>query len=289
MSSTSQDSWNPSQYERFRAERSQPFFDLMALVQPEPGMRVIDLGCGTGELTQQLHRHLLAVETLGLDSSEAMLEKTAAFAGDGLRFVSGEIATFANPGGTVSGSAASGNAAPAEGRPPVTGNTDTDGAFDLIFTNAALQWLQDHESLFAGLAARLAARGQLAVQVPANEDHLSHVVAREIAAEAPFQAALEGHVRRFGTLRPELYSALLHRLGFSQQHVRLQVYGHLLPGRADVVEWVKGTLLTDYQKRLSEEIYAQFLERYWERLLPRLEDSHPYFYPFKRVLLWARK
>src|SRR5262245_47830693 len=76
--------WNPCQYERFRNERSQPFFDLLDLVQPRPEMRVVDLGCGTGELTRELHRRLAARETVGIDNSPAMLARTAAFAGDGL-------------------------------------------------------------------------------------------------------------------------------------------------------------------------------------------------------------
>ena len=80
---------------------------------------------------------------------------------------------------------------------------------------------------------------------------------------------------------------MLDRLGFRQQHVRLQVYLHRLPSRADVVEWVRGSLLTDYEKRLPPELFTEFVERYRERLLPRLEDSSPFLYPFKRILVWG--
>ena len=72
------DAWDPGQYERFAAERAAPFHDLLSLVRPVPGGRVVDLGCGGGELTAQLHRRLEAGETLGLDSSPAMLERAAA-------------------------------------------------------------------------------------------------------------------------------------------------------------------------------------------------------------------
>ena len=71
--------------------------------------------------------------------------------------------------------------------------------------------------------------------------------------------------------------------------MRLQVYGHRLAARDEVVEWVKGTLLTDYQRRLPAELYAHFVARYRERLLPALEDTRPYFFTFKRVLLWAQR
>lgn len=258
--SMTQDAWNPKQYERFRDERRQPFFDLMALVQPQAGMRVVDLGCGTGELTRLLHLHLQARETLGIDRSEAMLAKSGAYAGGTLLFENGDIATFA-----------------------------ASGSYDLIFANAALQWVPAHDELLSRLTTALAAGGQLAVQVPANHDHPSHLVAAEVAGEAPFREALGGHVRLAPVLAPEQYAELLDRLGYREQHVRLQVYGHHLESRDDVVEWVKGTLLTDYQSRLPADLYEHFLARYRERLRARLADTHPYFYPFKRILFWGRR
>jgi len=255
--------WSPAQYERFIDERSRPFFDLMALVQrnAQPGMRVVDLGCGTGELTRELHRALGAKSTLGVDASAAMLAKSEPFAGDGLSFVRAPIESFTTP----------------------------DGELDLVFSNAALQWVDDHEALYARLASWLAPRGQLAVQIPANDDHPSHVVASDVARESPFREALGGYVRVFPNIPIARYAELLDRLGFVDQHVRMQVYAHHLPSRDDVVEWVKGTLLTDYQKRLSDDLYARFLARYREALLPKLEDAHPHFYPFKRIHIWGRK
>ena len=252
------DAWDPAQYERFRDERARPFLDLLALVRPRPGIRVVDLGCGTGELTARLHHELAAGETLGIDRSEAMLARARPLAEGGLRFEAGDIAAFA-----------------------------ARAAYDLVFSNAALHWLDDHAALFARLTAALRPGGQLAVQMPANFDHPSHVVAAQVGGEAPFHDALGGHARERPVLLPEEYALLLERLGYGEQHVRLQVYGHRLAARDEVVEWVKGTLLTDYQHRLTAELYARFVARYRERLLPALEDTRPYFFTFKRVLLWA--
>ena len=254
------DTWRPEQYDRFRAERRQPFVDLAALVQPKPAMRVVDLGCGTGQLTAELHQQLQASETLGLDSSAAMLERSRSLESGGLRFEQRDINDFA-----------------AEGR------------YDLVFSNAALHWIPDHPALFARLTRALSPEGQLAVQVPANHDHPSHRVAAQIAAEAPFRDALQGFVLVPSVLPPEAYAALLDSLGYREQQVRLQVYGHRLPARDDVVEWVKGTTLTDYEKRMPAELYPVFLERYRERLLPQLLDTRPYFFPFKQILFWARR
>ncbi len=257
--------WDPRQYARYRNERAQPFFDLMALVRPTPEMRVVDLGCGSGEMTRRLHQHLGARHTVGIDSSASMFAASQAFASDGLSFLQQDITDFA--GGAASGE-----------------------PYDLVFSNAALHWLPDHAALLARLTSAVAPHGQLAFQVPANDGHPYHTSAADVAEEEPFRTALGGYVLRgFGCPRPEEYALLLHRLGYREQQVRLQVYGHLLDGPQDVVEWAKGTVLTAYQQRLPADLFQAFLARYRERLLAQLEDSRPYFFPFKRVLAWAQR
>jgi trans-aconitate 2-methyltransferase len=257
---TVRDTWNPNQYERFRAEREQPFHDLVALITKRPAARVVDLGCGTGVLTTELHRELQATETLGVDSSDAMLERARTFETAGVRFTLGDI-----------------------------GDSQPDAPFDVVFSNAALQWVGDHPRLFARLSAMLTPGGELAVQVPANFDHVSHTLAADIAHEEPFAEAMHGYTRTFSVLPPEEYATLLHDLGFVAQSVRLQVYGHVLESPDAVVEWVRGTLLTDYESRLADPLYQEFVARYRERLHAALGDQRPYFYPFKRILLWGRR
>lgn len=260
-----QDPWSPEQYERFREERAQPFRDLLALVEARPGMRVIDLGCGTGEHTVTLHRTLGAKSTLGLDSSEAMLAKAQARGQDGLRFELGDPASCA-PESTRA----------------------TDAPFDLVFSNAALHWIEDHRTLVANLRNLIAPGGQLAVQVPANHAHPSQVVAAEVASEAPFREALGGFQRVSPVLSADAYAEVLHDVGFVEQRVFLRVYSHLLDRRDDVVEWVKGTTLTDYEKRMPAPLYGEFLESYRARLMVQLRDERPFFFPFQRILFWGR-
>ena len=156
------DAWDPVQYSRFAAERARPFFDLLALVEPCPGGQVIDLGCGTGELTVRLHDHCRADATLGIDSSDAMLAKALPLAGNGLSFEVGDIGRF----GATS-------------------------RFDIVFANASLQWVPDHTQLLRRLARGLRPNGQLAVQVPANGDHPSHALAFEVAQESPLATTRE--------------------------------------------------------------------------------------------------
>jgi trans-aconitate 2-methyltransferase len=252
--------WNPTQYHRFANERRQPFDDLLAMCRPIPGGRAIDLGCGPGELTKDLHEKVGAATTIGLDNSETMLAKAEQHAGNGLTFEFGSIAEFA----------------------PET-------KFDLVFANASLQWVPGHDALLDRLTAGLADGGQLAVQVPANHDYISHATADAVAAEEPFATELKGYVRRVPVEPIEWYAEKLYRLGFKEQRVLMNVYVHYLASRNETIEWVKGTYLTDYQARLSPETFQAYLDRYREVLIPQLEDTSPYFYPFKRILFWAQR
>jgi trans-aconitate 2-methyltransferase len=259
------DAWNPSTYHRFAAERRQPFDDLLGLVTPVPGGRVIDLGCGSGELTVELHRHTKAAETVGVDTSPAMLAEASRHTTDHLRFVRSDLSRFPD---------------------------ETGGEFDVVFSNAALHWVPDHSQLLGRLAAGLAPGGQLAFQVPANFDHPSHLAARHVAETEPFAARLAAAgvgARPEPVLPPERYAELLDEDGFTDQHVRLQVYGHHLASTDDVVDWVRGTLLTPYQAAFSDDDFAGFLDAYRVELRRRLGERRPYFYPFKRILAWARR
>ncbi len=252
--------WSPERYERFKDERSAPFYDLVGLVEARPGMRVVDFGCGTGELTRVLHDRLTARETLGVDSSETMLARSAAFATDSLRFVREDIETFAPP-------------------QPV----------DSVFSNAALQWVNDHESLLPRVVSFLAPGGQLAVQVPGNDQHPSHRVAADVASEDAFRDALGGFSRVFPNLSLAGYARLLDHLGLEKVHVRRQVYLHHLESRDAVADWTHGTLLTAYLKRLPDALRQPFEQRYRDALRQALPDERPFLYPFERILFRATK
>lgn len=253
------DVWDPLQYRRFEAERRQPFDDLRRLLRAVPGGRVVDVGCGTGALTAELHQSSGAAETLGVDSSPAMLAEAAALRVPGLSFRLGDAAQMEGSG------------------------------FDLVFANASLQWVPDHLRLVPRLREALAPGGQLAFQVPANFDHPSHLLARDVAAEPRFASALAAAdpIPEVPVLAPERYAELLDDLGCIGQHVRLQVYGHHLESSDAVVEWVRGTLLTRYRSRLPPGEYDAFVDRYRALLVQRLGPAQPYFYAFKRILAWA--
>jgi trans-aconitate 2-methyltransferase len=144
-----------------------------------------------------------------------------------------------------------------------------------------------HEDLFRRLTEGLSEGGQLAVQLPAMEDHLAHTVAYEVAGLEPFRDELGGLAPRLEVHAPEWYAALLHRPRYRQQHVRLQIYPHILPSRDAVVHWYRGTLLTAYQGRLSAASFEAFVEAYRTARLSHLSDDRPFFFGYRRILLWG--
>lgn len=253
------DAWNPNQYEKFKKERAQPFFDLMDLLQAQNGPRIVDLGCGTGELTAELHKKMKASETIGSDSSDEMLKKAQAFQTSSLHFLKQKIEEFRDSKG-----------------------------FDIIFSNAAIQWCSNHSEIFRNLKAHLRESGQLAIQMPMNHDYPTHVIAYQLSQEEPWASLLKGFVGKSDMLTAEEYASLLFKLGFKEQKVSLRVYGHVLDSRDGVIEWVKGTLLTQFQSRLSADDFGRFVAEFRRRLFAQLPDERPFFYPFKRILIWAK-
>src|SRR5262249_51638078 len=193
--------------------------------------------------------------TLGIDSSRAMIEQVKAQRAANLEFRSQEIEKFNEPG------------------------------WDLIFSHAALHWISDHRALFKTFSQLLNPAGQIAIQIPANENYPTQQISKVLAQEAPFYEALEGYVQSYGNLDIAEYAELLAELGFSEQHVRMQVYSHRLPSREAVVQWVLGTHLSDYKRRLPSALFEKFLDAYRERLFAALPDTKPFFYPFKRILI----
>ncbi len=154
-------SWDAGEYARFAGERIRPALDLLRSIPESLEVRTaIDLGCGTGEITLMLKRRWTTAEVTGLDSSHAMLE-TARKLGPEVGWIEADIAGWLPE------------------RP-----------FDLIFSNAALHWLDGHERLFPDLMRALAPGGALAVQMPLNHRAPSHRLMREVAREGPWRERL---------------------------------------------------------------------------------------------------
>ena len=253
--------WNPEQYHLFKEARSAPARDLQAMIPERPYRNIVDLGCGTGEQTLQLAQRFAGAEVLGLDSSAEMLAKAVAHSAPNLSYRQGDIAAL-------------------------------EGQFDLLYSNAALQWLPDHPALLARLWTHLQPGGVLAVQAPANHDHATHRLLTDTANE--FAAEL-GSFTRFGTahgtspvLTPAGYAERLDALGASAVTAISKVYPVVLDGAQGLLEWTRGTALVPYLSRLDEAGQQRFLAAYLGKLKAQYPGERVY-YAFTRVLFVAEK
>ncbi|HML96343.1 MAG TPA: methyltransferase domain-containing protein [Thermodesulfobacteriota bacterium] len=243
--------WNPELYGKFQKERFVPFEDLSGLVEIREGMDVIDLGCGTGELTERLSDMLPGSRVLGIDSSPEMLGKAAPRVRPGLDF---ELL-------------------------PVQ---DAGGEWDLVFSNAALQWVPDHGKLVPRLISLLKPGGQIAVQVPSNHVHITQRLAGETAGEEPFRSALGGWLRIPSVLTITEYAELLYENGCAGVTVFEKVFPHVLDDARAVLEWLSGTVLLSYFSRLQPPLDEAFRNALMEKL-EKLYPEGPVFYPFRRI------
>jgi len=249
--------WNPDRYHQFTNDRFAPFDDLFALVKIRDGLRVVDLGCGTGELSRRLAESLPGSEVVGIDSSEQMLNRADQQSTGCVRFEHGSIET-------------------------------AEGQWDLVFSHAAIHWVDDHRSLIPRLLYLVRPGGQLAVQLPSNHTHLTHTLILEIASGEPFRAALGGWNRESSVLSISEYAELLHKSGGIEITVFEKVYPSLLESSDALAEWTAGTTLVPYFERLPEELHESFLETYREKLAMSYPTG-PVFYPFRRTLFAATR
>jgi trans-aconitate 2-methyltransferase len=248
-------SWDPGQYARFGDERSRPGLELMARVPPVEAKVVWDLGCGTGDLTKALADRFPGARVTGLDSSAEMLAKARAIPGIG--WEQGDIDAW-RPGEAV----------------------------DVIFTNAALQWLPDHERLFPRLVSFLRPGGVFACQMPNNFTEPSHRLMRAVASSDAFATKLAGTRGLAPVAPPGSYADWLAPLIASMDMWETR-YWHVLEGEDPVVEWVKGTGLRPFLEKLDDTDRPAFLAAYADAVrehYPRRPDGRT-LYPFPRLFL----
>ncbi|MGI4778534.1 MAG: trans-aconitate 2-methyltransferase [Janthinobacterium lividum] len=255
--------WNPSLYRRFEDERTRPAEELLARVPLTEAARAVDLGCGPGNSTELIVRRFCGADVVGVDNSEAMLA-SARERLPAARFESGDIARWS----------------PTAGAAP-----------DLVYANAALQWVPDHETLIPRLFAALAPGGVLAVQMPDNRAEPTHRLMREVASEAPWKEHI-GDADRLRTLLLPLagYYDLLAR---EAAHVDVwhTVYQHPMASAAAIVEWVRGTGLKPFVDGLPAALQASYLAEYERRVAqayPARSDGK-LLLAFPRMFIVARK
>jgi trans-aconitate 2-methyltransferase len=248
--------WDPTQYARYTDQRSRPFFDLVAQIGAEVPAQVVDLGCGSGELTVSLAARWPGAALHGIDSSPEMIAR----APQGAAFAVGAAQDF-----------------------------DATGT-DVLISNAMLQWVPDHEPLLRRWAGQLNPDGWLAFQVPANFTAPSHRLMRELAESPTWHDRLDGVLRHARPVaEPVEYLELLTGLGLSVDAWQTE-YQHVLQGPDPVLDWVRGTGLRPVLAALT----AAEAERFSTDYAAALREAYPArsygtAFGFRRTFVVAHK
>lgn len=251
--------WYPDVYLTFADHRGRPFADLVSRVGAASPRRVVDLGCGAGNLTGQLGRRWPGAAIEALDSSPEMV---AAARDRGVDASVGDVRTWVP-------------------------QPDT----DVVVSNAAMHWVPEHSELFVRWVGQLGAGSWIAVQMPGNFDSPSHAAVRAVARREPFAKVLPNIPFRVGAVvdTPAHYAGLLIDAGCTVDAWET-TYIHQLTGEHPVLDWISGTALLPVSERLNDQEY----QRFRKELIPLLADAYPArpdgttFFPFRRVFFVAQ-
>ena len=246
--------WNADQYLKFAEERTQPCRDLAARVGITGTGRIIDLGCGPGNSTSVLAGRWPAAEITGLDGSVSMIE-VARRDYPQRQWIIGDITQWA---------------------------LKEERQFQLVFSNAALHWVPDHEVIYPKLFERVAPGGAFAVQIPADFDSPPHRLMRQIAKEG-------ASVREWHSHTPAFYYDLLAS-GSLRVDIWETEYLHVVPDAEAIVEWYKGSGLRPFLEVLETDVEREeFLKEYSRRIrllyVPRSDGK--VLFPFRRLFVVA--
>ncbi|BCW06482.1 MULTISPECIES: trans-aconitate 2-methyltransferase [Micrococcaceae] len=255
--------WDPSKYVEFGNHRDRPFHDLVARIQAASPRKVVDLGCGPGNLTSTLAVRWPDARVIGLDSSGEMLAKAA-----------GQARKFAN----------------LEFEQADIADWQPDQETDVVVSNAALQWVPGHQAMLGHWLGALKPGAWFALQVPGNFTSPSHALMRELAESPKWSSRLGGVLRHDGVVgSPADYLGIMLDAGCAADAWET-TYQQLLPGKDPVLQWVRGTGLRPVLAVLSPGDAADFEQEYSALLREAYPaTSHGTVFPFRRIFAVARK
>ncbi|MDR3314536.1 MAG: methyltransferase domain-containing protein [Oscillospiraceae bacterium] len=255
-------SWNPHLYLSFAKERTQPSIDLVARIDMESPKRILDVGCGPGNSTAILKSRWPNAEITGLDYAQSMIEQ-AKQTDSAIKWVHGDA----------------------------TSDLAGLGTFNIVFSNAAIQWMPNQPLLLKNLHQLLMDGGVLAVQVPCVKDMPIHTELQNLIAEPKWKSHFAALSSAHSVHSAEYYYGVLCGLT-SNVALWVTAYYHVMPSHHSLIEWYSGSALRPYFDCFAEErLKADFLQDYENRLKNcyPLQSDGKILFPFKRIFFILKK
>lgn len=252
--------WDPNLYLKFSDQRARPAADLIAQIRLENPRRIIDLGCGTGNSTEQLHRRWSEAKLTGVDNSPEMLKKARQNYPD-WKWIESPIESWR-----------------------------AEGTYDLIFSNAALHWIGDHATLFPRLMSCVAPGGVLAVQMPNNFQSPAHQAMKKVAQDPRWQGALDGATENYNVQPIAFYYRVLSPAAKELNLWEVE-YLQVMNSTRAILDWVRSTAMRGYLDRLPAERRKEFEEmclRAFEQAYTVEQDGKVLF-PYRRMFIIAHQ
>lgn len=253
--------WNSNQYLEFKKERTLPATDLANHIAVKNPQHILDIGCGPGNSTFVLAEKFPRADILGIDSSEEMIKSAHTYYPE-LSFMlcdaSADLSILPH-------------------------------SYDVIFSNACLQWIPDHKSLLPRLMTRLNGGGVLAVQVPINYNEPIHQVIAQVSSSPKWKSKFS-NPRIFYTLRPNEYYNILSEIA-SDFNLWCTTYCHRMQSHEQLLEWYRGTGLRPYLSVLNEEDKAEFEKDIYESIIKvyPIQKNGEIIFNFPRLFFTATK
>ncbi|MDE7278720.1 MAG: methyltransferase domain-containing protein [Oscillospiraceae bacterium] len=254
-------SWNSEQYLKFKTERTQPAIDLANRITAQSARDIIDIGCGPGNSTEILKKRYHNATVVGADNSENMLETARKNHAD-IEFILCDASRDLCRLGRK---------------------------FDVVFSNACIQWVPDHPKLLREMLSLLKDGGILAVQIPMNYDEPIHKIIDEVTSSEKWRDKFNDP-RHFYTLTPEKYYDILSEIS-SDFSMWQTTYFHRMKSHSDIMEWYKSTGLRPYLEALSSADKAEFEKD----IFTEVENAYPkqtngeIIFRFPRLFFTANK
>lgn len=253
--------WNAKQYTKFKKERTLPAIELANAIECDDARSIIDIGCGIGNSTAVLKRRFPRANIIGADNSENMLESARNNNPD-IEFIELDAENDLH---------------------------SLNEQFDIVFSNACIQWIPDHRKLLRNMFSCLSEGGVLAVQIPDQSSHPVHKIIRDITSSGKWCEKIKNR-RNYNNLTEEEYFDVLSDLT-NDFRIWKTTYFHAMPSYDSIIEWYRGTGLRPYLEQLSAEEQAEFIDEIKNSLseVYRIQKNGEIIFRFPRLFFTARK